>query len=303
MERVTKLADDLYQIDALMFDDTERLACYLFDGPERVLIECGPSVTLHHLTEVLDAAGVDDIATIAVTHIHLDHAGGVGDLAARYPNATIGVHAAGARHLVSPQRLWDSATRVYGEEGMATMWGPMMPVPEDRLVILDESSQIDLGGGRSLEVMDTPGHAKHHVVFFDDVSGGMFVGDSVGIAFPHGHIVQPVTPPPDLDPPLVIAQLQRMAARGPEFLGFAHFGRHDDPQLALQEAEVRIEEWVGFVRSLDADRTTAADRLREKVLGGYRADGVSEEVIAVYDKNTFWPMMPAGIFRWLDQHS
>ncbi|NNC73902.1 MAG: MBL fold metallo-hydrolase [Acidimicrobiia bacterium] len=303
MERVTRLADGLYQIDALMFDDTERLACYLFDGPERVLIEVGPSVTLHHLTDTLDSLGIDDLSTIAVTHIHLDHAGGAGHLAARYPNARIGVHAAGARHLANPQRLWDSATRIYGEEGMATMWGPMEPIADDRMLILEEGTRIPLGAGRFLDVMDTPGHAKHHVVFLDPESGGMFIGDSVGIAFPHGHFVQPVTPPPDLDPPLLVSQLRRMADRDPAFLGFAHFGRHDDPQAALAEAEARVEAWVDFVRDLGDDTEAAAVRLREWVLEGYRAQGVSEDVIATYDKNTFWPMMPAGIVRWLGLQS
>lgn len=300
MSRVTQLADDLYMIDALMFDDTERLACYVFDGPERVLIECGPSVTLHHLTDALEQAGLDGFATIAVTHIHLDHAGGIGHLASRYPDARIGVHAAGARHLVDPTRLWDSATRVYGEDGMMTLWGPLEPVPEDRLLILDEGSTIALGGGRSLEVMYTPGHARHHIVFHDDATGAMLVGDSVGIAFPHGHIVQPVTPPPDLHPPTLVEQLRRMAAREPAFLGFAHYGPHHEPAQALQEAERRLDDWVSLARKLRTDPQSAPDRLRTWVLDGYRNEGIPDDVIATYDKNTYWPMMPAGIFRWLD---
>ena len=96
---VTDLGHDLYLIDARMHGEPERLACYLFDTPERVLIETGPSVTLHHLIDGLEHLGIDDLATIVVTHIHLDHAGGAGHLAARYPRARIGVHSAGARHL------------------------------------------------------------------------------------------------------------------------------------------------------------------------------------------------------------
>ncbi|MFQ5518264.1 MAG: MBL fold metallo-hydrolase, partial [Acidimicrobiia bacterium] len=115
---VTDLGHDLYMIDALMHEDEERLACYLFDGPQRVLIECGPSVTLHHLVDALDQLGIDDLAAIVVTHIHLDHAGGAGHLARRYPKAKIGVHAAGAPHLADPKRLITSATRIYGERGM-----------------------------------------------------------------------------------------------------------------------------------------------------------------------------------------
>ena len=298
--RVTDLGDGLYQIDAYMHDDAQRLACYLYDTPERVLVECGPSSTLHHLIEVLESLGIDDLATIVVTHIHLDHAGGAGHLAQRFPSAKIGVHSNGARHMADPERLWNSAVRIYGEEGMQRLWGPMEPIAEDRLMILEEGSIVPLGNGRVLDVMYTPGHAKHHVVFHDGNSGGMFVGDSVGITFPHGHFVQPVTPPPDLDPPMLVQQLHRMAEREPTFLGFAHFGVHHDPIDALAQAEARLDEWVEFIESLAGEEPAEATAsLRTWVLEGYRSAGYSEAVIQTYDKNSFWDMQAAGIARWL----
>jgi len=295
---VTDLGDSLYMIDAGMHDEPERLACYLFDTPNRVLIECGPSNVMPNLTAALASIGVEEIAAMVVTHIHLDHAGGAGHFAARFPEAEIGVHTAGARHLVDPARLWDSAERIYTPAGMLALWGPMDPVPEDRLRVLDEGSIIDLGGGRSLDVMYTPGHAKHHIVFSEERSGGMFVGDSVGIAFPHGHMVQPVTPPPDFDQPLVVGQLRRMAARQPGFVGFAHYGITEDAPRVFDEAEARIDEWVAFVESL-GDDPDAADQLRSWVLGQYRSEGISEDDIDQYDRNTFWPMQATGIQRWL----
>ena len=297
---ITDLGHDLYLIDARMHDEPERLACYLFDTPQRLLIECGPSRSIHHLFEALDAAGIDEIATLAVTHIHLDHAGGAGHLARRYPGARIAVHPAGARHLSEPSRLWASATRIWGEEGMERLWGPMEPIDPGRIDVIEEHSRIPLGSGRSIEVMATPGHARHHVVFFDEQTGGCFVGDAVGIAFPHGHMVQPVTPPPDFDPHLVTAQLHRIAARDPVFLGFAHFGPHGDPPAALAEAERRLWEWVDWVhRHPGAD----AEVMRRWVLEGYAGRGVPDEVAATYDTNTFWPMQPAGIGRWLERAS
>ncbi len=296
---VTDLGHDLYMIDALMHEDEERLACYLFDGPQRVLIECGPSVTLHHLVDALDQLGIDDLAAIVVTHIHLDHAGGAGHLARRYPKAKIGVHAAGASHLADPKRLITSATRIYGERGMEMLWGPMEPIATDRLLVLEEGDRIPLGGGRSIRVLYTPGHAKHHVVYFEEETGGCFVGDAVGIAFPHGHIVQPVTPPPDLDPDLVTTQMKRMAGLEPGFLGLAHFGPRD-PQRTLAEAEDRLWRWVEFVERLgDMEEPAAARALREWVLAGYAAEGAPADLLAVYDKNTHWPMQVAGIHRWL----
>lgn len=295
----TDLGHDLYLIDAGMHGEPERLACYLFDGPERVLIEVGPSVSMRHLLDGLERLGVDDVARIVVTHIHLDHAGAAGHMAQRFPGARIGVHEAGARHLADPERLWRSAERIYGEEGMRVLWGPMEPIAETRIDVLADGDRIPLGGGRMLDVLYTPGHAKHHVVFWDEHTGGLFVGDSVGIAFPHGHLVQPVTPPPDLDPELVTAQLRRMAALDPAFLGFAHFGTDQRPQATLAEAEERLWAWVRQVEQLPED-DRAVDAFREWVLAGYRAEGYDEHVIATYDENTFWPMQVAGIRRWLD---
>ncbi len=295
---VTDLGHDLYLIDAQMHDEAERLACYLFDTPNRVLIECGPSRTLDHLYRALDHVGVDDLAVMAVTHIHLDHAGGAGHLARRFPNAMIGVHAAGARHLVSPERLWDSATRIYSAQGMLDLWGPMEPLAENRLLVLDEGDAIPLGNGRAVEVMHTPGHAKHHIVFFEERTGACFVGDAVGIAFPHGHMVQPNTPPPDFDPILITEQLHRIAARQPAFLGFAHFGADPRPQATLARAEERLWEWVRWIEQVTPD-DNIAELLRDWVLNDYRAQGYEEALIDRYDRNSFWPMQAAGIERWL----
>ena len=127
----------------------------------------------------------------------------------------------------------------------------------------------------------------------------MFVGDSVGIAFPHGHMVQPVTPPPDFDQPVVVEQLRRMASRQPDFVGFAHYGVSSDAARIFEEAEARIDEWVAFVQDLD-EGPEASDRLRQWVLAGYRSDGISEDDIDQYDRNTYWPMQVTGIQRWLD---
>jgi glyoxylase-like metal-dependent hydrolase (beta-lactamase superfamily II) len=297
---VTDLGHDLYLIDAHMHDEPERLACYLFDTPERVLIECGPSRSIGHLYDALESIGVDDVAVMAVTHIHLDHAGGAGHFAQRFPNARVGVHSAGARHLVSPERLWDSAERIYTPQGMLDLWGPMEPIDESRLLVLDEGDHIPLGNGRSVEVMYTPGHAKHHIVFYEDETGACMIGDSVGLAFPHGHLVHPNTPPPDFDPHLVVHQMERMAERDPAFLGFAHFGPDPTPQDTLAAAANRLWRWVEWVDAAaygSDEELTAA--MRRWVLDGYRGEGYSDDVLAKYDRNTFWPMQAAGIRRWL----
>ena len=299
--QVTEIADNLYMIDAWMEEGPERLACYLLDTPERVLVEVGPSVTLHHLTAALDDLGIDELAAIVVTHIHIDHAGGAGQLARRYPKARIGVHSRGARHLATPDRLWSSAVGVFGEEWLAKTWGPMEPIPEDRLMVLNEGDRVPLGGGRFLDVMHTPGHAKHHIVFHEEQSGGMFVGDSVGLCYPHGHFVQPVTPPPDFDARSTVEQMRRMLERHPSFLGFAHFGPEWRVEETLASAEERIWDWVRVVENTaHLSDEAATEELRRWSHRHYLDLGFAEEDIRSYEAKTFWPMQVAGIRRWLE---
>jgi len=299
---VTPLGHDLYLIDAFMHGGPEYLACYLFDTPERVLIECGPSRTIDHLFAALDYLGIDDAGTLAVTHIHLDHAGGAGHFAARFPNARVAVHSLGAPHLVDPARLVASTTQVFGAEHMRDAWGPMEPIDPGRLLVLDEGARIPLGNGRVLEVMYTPGHARHHLVYFEAESGACLVGDEVGVCFPHGHAVQPSTPPPDFDPHLITEHLHRIAARRPAFLGFAHYGLHSDPPAALAEAEERLWEWVAWVEENPSGRE-ATDEFHRWVLDGHRSRGMTEDEVTHYEHHTFWPMQPAGIRRWLDRRA
>ena len=297
---LTPLGHGLYLVDAAMHGEPQGLACYLFDTPEPALIECGPSTSVENVIAAIDHLGIDDIATLALTHIHLDHAGGAGLFCRRFPNATVAVHPRGARHLADPSRMLASAARVWGEESMGSLWGPVEPVPEDRIRVIGDGDRIPLGGGRSLEVLHTPGHAKHHVVFIEDETGGAFVGDAVGVAPPGGGTVQPVTPPPDLDPEQITAQLRRLAIRDPGFLALAHFGVHREPLRTLAEAESRLWDWVRWVA--EAARGGPGDlsgALRSWVLGGYRRQGVPEASIEWYDRNTFWPMQVTGILHWM----
>ena len=301
---IERLSDDLYAIDAWMEEHPQRLACYLFDTPERVLVEVGPSATLHHLTAALEEMGIDDLATIVVTHIHIDHAGGAGQIAHDFPNARIGVHARGARHLADPTRLWSSAVQVFGEKWLTSNWGPMIPIDSDRLLVLDDGDRVPLGGGRDLEALYTPGHAKHHITYYEEESGGMFVGDSLGLCYPHGHAVQPVTPPPDFDPVAATEQMRRMGSVGPAFLGFAHFGPNYEVTGALEESERKLWEWVRFVEGVgQLDDAAAIDALRRWTLAQYQSEGWSTEAIRTYDRATFWPMQATGIRRWLATQS
>ncbi len=146
-----------------------------------------------------------------VTHIHLDHAGGVGDIASMFPSAEVVVHEKGARHLVDPTRLMASARMVYGD-ALDVLFGELAPVPADRLRALDDVGEVDLGDGRRLESYYSPGHAKHHVGLLDSVSGDLYVGDAAGVYIPETGDLRPATPPPDFDLDVALASIGRFAA-------------------------------------------------------------------------------------------
>ncbi|MFH1329722.1 MAG: MBL fold metallo-hydrolase [Actinomycetota bacterium] len=301
---VVDLGHNLHLIDAYLVDEPHRLACYLFDTPERVLIDCGPSRSIGHLFAALDYLGIDDVTLLALTHVHIDHAGGAGHFATRFPRARIAVHPLGARHVADPARLVASATRAFGEQSMRDHWGPVEPVDPSRLLVLDEGDRIPLGDGRSIEVLHTPGHAKHHLIFSEDETGACLIGDEAGVAFPHSHAIQPATPAPDFDPQATAEQLRRIGARRPSLLGFAHYGPHPDPQAALAQAEQRVWEWVSWIEQAGREEDIEEDitaSFRRWVLDRHRVEGMPETEVAVYDRHTYWTTQIDGIRRWIDR--
>ncbi len=173
----------------------------------------------------LDQIGVGpaELAGVAVTHIHLDHAGGVGDVAHAFPAATVYVHEKGARHLADPTKLVNSAARVYGPL-LDSLYGRIDPTPAERLHVLRDGEEISVGPDRVLVAVDSPGHAKHHVGLHDSLSGVLFAGDAVGVKLPDGGVLRPSTPPPDFDLEQALTSLSKFAARRPSGIALAHYG-------------------------------------------------------------------------------
>jgi glyoxylase-like metal-dependent hydrolase (beta-lactamase superfamily II) len=293
---------DVQTIDALMHGKVHNLSCYFIPAERPTLVEPGPESSLDNVIDELERIGVaaGDLAWIVVTHVHLDHGGGAGKLAARFPNATVVVHEQGARHLHSPDRLVASATRVYGEENMATLWGSMTPVDEARLWAVDEGDRIDLGGGRVLDVMYTPGHAKHLMCLVDSDTGGVFVGDAVGITLPHSHLVRPTVPPPDIDPALIVSQLERLGRRGVTSINFAHFGIDHDVDAMLDQAIRRVRRWDEITATAVADGLDVAGvahRLATGTHDDYVSEGYADDVIAAAEDRTNYEMEASGLYR------
>jgi glyoxylase-like metal-dependent hydrolase (beta-lactamase superfamily II) len=240
-----EIAPGVIEIDTLLGGWERMTAGYLLDGEAPVLIETGSQSSVGTLIEALSSLGVDaaGLAGVAVTHIHLDHAGGVGDVARAFPGATVYVHPKGARHLVDPARLVDSASRVYGSL-LDSLYGRLDPTPAERIHVLEDGEEIVIGAGRVLTAVDSPGHAKHHVALHDSTSGVLFAGDAVGVRLPDAGVLRPATPPPDFDLDQALMSLGRFSERSPTGLALAHYGLLPEPEAVLDEAVETLRRWA-----------------------------------------------------------
>jgi len=242
----TIVAPGVVEVDTLLGGWEQVTAGFLLTGPAPVLVETGSQSSLPVLLGALADIGIGpaDLAGVALSHIHLDHAGGVGDVAAAFPRATIYVHPKGARHLVDPSRLVASAATVYGD-ALDTLYGRMTPVGSERVKALDDGDVINLGGGRGLTALHSPGHAKHHVGFHDSATGLLFVGDAVGVRLPGAGPLRPATPPADFDLDQALDSLNRFGARSPSAIALAHYGvLPEEPGTVLLEAAEVLQEWA-----------------------------------------------------------
>jgi glyoxylase-like metal-dependent hydrolase (beta-lactamase superfamily II) len=256
---VRKLDDHLWVIDTYHQGQPGVVASYLLDGPHGLgLVDVGSGATVENLLAGVRSAGFDpaQIARILLTHIHLDHAGATGALVNVLPNAQVYVHRLGAPHLIDPTRLVRSATRIYGEQ-MRALWGEIVPVPQERLHVVDDGDKIAVGPSE-LRVLYTPGHAVHHIAFFDERREILFPGDVAGVRLEAPPLVRPPTPPPDLNLEDWYASLDRILALRPQRLLLPHFGPVDEVEDHVAELRERLRVWgdlalTGMRAGLDAE--------------------------------------------------
>ncbi|MEJ7765011.1 MAG: MBL fold metallo-hydrolase [Acidimicrobiales bacterium] len=298
-----ELAPGVLEIDTMLGGWERMTAGYLVTGPEPVLIETGSQSSVPTLLASLADLGVgpDDLAHVVVTHIHLDHAGGVGDVARAFPKATVHVHGKGARHLVDPDRLVASAAQVYGDL-LDSLYGRLDPTPADRVHVLEDGEAIEVGPGRRLVCVDSPGHAKHHLAVHDEgdgASGLLFTGDAVGVRLPDGGLLRPATPPPDFDLDLALASLQRFRERRPSALCFAHYGLVPDPESVLEEAEGTLRQWAEVAEAAWRDGADVAAALEQAFASDL--ENVPEEHREKLATLNGVHSNAAGLRRWLEQ--
>ena len=255
------LAAGLDYVDLNFLGVPEVIATAVLHGPSGVaLVDPGPSTTHENLKAALRHKGIaiGDIRQILLTHIHLDHAGVTGTLVREHPSIEVFVHERGAPHMIDPSKLLASAGRLYGAD-MNRLWGDFVPVPPARVRALKGEEHI-VAGGRELHVAYTPGHASHHVSYFDPSSRVVFVGDTAGIRRPNRHYIMPPTPPPDIDLDAWRASQDRILSWDPDTLFLTHFGPFHGARVHFEEMSSRLQEWSAIVRRLLADTSLDDDR-------------------------------------------
>jgi glyoxylase-like metal-dependent hydrolase (beta-lactamase superfamily II) len=250
------LAAGLGYVDLNFLGVPEIIATAVLHGASGVaLIDPGPSTTLDNLKASLQRRNISvaDVRQVLLTHIHLDHAGVTGTLVRENPAIEVFVHERGAPHLIDPTKLLASAGRLYGAD-MERLWGDFLPVPAHRVRPLKGEERIT-AGGRELQVAYTPGHASHHVTYFDPAIRMAFVGDTAGIRRQGQSYVMPPTPPPDIDLDAWRLSEDRILAFDPDTLFLTHFGPFHGARLHFQEMGQHLASWSAIVRRLIADAT------------------------------------------------
>jgi glyoxylase-like metal-dependent hydrolase (beta-lactamase superfamily II) len=230
-------------LDLLHLGRPRVIGCYLIETEDGLALnDCGPATCVAQLKARLAERGLDltDLRHLLLSHIHLDHAGAAGVLVREHPGLQVHVSEIGAPHLIDPSRLEASARRLYGEE-FDTLWGELVPVPEENVVVVD--TQVV-----GLECFPSPGHAAHHVCYLDR-DGVLYAGDAAGVRILPSSFVLPPTPPPEVDLEAWAATLDEIERRSPERLALIHFGVAEDPQRHLAELRQRLEDWSQRVRA------------------------------------------------------
>jgi len=250
------------------------------------LVDPGPSSALDGLRRGLASLGgsLADVCGLLLTHIHLDHAGASGTIVAEHPGVRVFVHRRGAPHVIDPSRLLQSAGQLYGDK-MAYLWGDVAPVPAAQVQILDGGEVLDLDG-RAVEVAYTPGHASHHVSYFDRETASVFAGDTGGVVLAAApQVVIPPTPPPDVDPDAWSASLTLIRQWHPQRLYVTHFGGTTDPETHLDSLERQLHRMSEWVRETLGEPGTDQQRAA-RFVARMHADlrrRASEEAIGQYD--------------------
>ncbi|MGA7843227.1 MAG: MBL fold metallo-hydrolase [Dehalococcoidales bacterium] len=257
------------------------LSTYLLIDQKKALVDVGPQVTIPGLLAALAAAGVspDEIDYIILTHIHMDHAGGIGLAAKEMKNAQVLVHPRATAHLVDPSALWQASLAALGS--LALKYGHIEPVPADRIISVEDGMNLDLGKGLNLEIYHTPGHAPHHIAVFVKKYRILLAGDMAGIDM-NGFLRPGTAPPFRLQN--YLDSLDKMIALQPQKIGYAHFGCYDGALYRLTSIRAQTLRWYAIAQDGVKENRTPEEILRVILESENHSENVKTMVPGVYQR-------------------
>jgi glyoxylase-like metal-dependent hydrolase (beta-lactamase superfamily II) len=270
-----EIEKNLFLIDLKTGGLRNLIASYVFKGTETIIVETGPPSSISNLLSGLKELNVkaENVAYVAITHVHIDHGGGAGALLKFLPNAKVIVHPRGVPHLVNPEQLWLQTKEILGQ--VAEIFGEPDPVPEDRIIAAADGVTFDVGNNVKLKVVETLGHASHNLSYYEPLHGGIFPGDAAGIYLREFDVVVPTTPPPfRLD--IALASLDKLVSLKPTALYYSHFGKVSDAAKRLQDYALQLKLWARIAgegvknkRSLEEirERILSEDKVMQKLAG------------------------------------
>jgi len=272
----------IYTIDTGFVRPQFDAAYLVVENGHGAFIDCGTNFSVPRMLAALDAAGITaaEVDWLILTHVHLDHAGGAGELIAQLPSAKLVVHPRGARHMIDPSVLWAGASAVYGEAVMEQTYGRLQPIPAQRVIEAPDGHVVDLAG-RPLLCVDTPGHAKHHLTVYDARTNTCFTGDVFGLSYrefdtANGPFILPTTSPVQFDPDALHASIDRLLALHPSAMYLTHYGRVEHVERLAADLHRQIDAMVALARAADGqdDRhATLVDGLTELYAARAEAHG------------------------------
>ena len=274
MEKITEVGDRIYQLQVRMEKSTYVYSVYMIHEEQAVLIDPGPAAILPAIEQAMKRIGIGDLAYIIPTHIHIDHGGGTGSLAALFPGAKVVLHELGKKHMIDTSRLIASTKLAFGD-AYETYLGPILPVPESRIIIPSDGMDLDVGG-RELRIIHAPGHAPHHLAVFDVKTKGLFCGEALGMRYSSA----PGSPTPSIAPPgydmeIYLETVRKLAALNPRALYYAHDGVGRDPDALIaaitENTRIYTEGALDILRSTPSD-TEALSKLRDFISEHFGVD-------------------------------
>ena len=305
------MGDGLFLIDTDYVRPGLAASHLIVDDGRAAFVDTGPGPAAPKLLAALDEAGIDraDVDYLFLTHVHLDHAGGAGQMMRALPNAKAVLHPRGAPHLIDPAKLIAGTIAVYGEAAYRELYGELLPIPADRVLLMSDGLRLKLGG-RTFEFIDAPGHAKHHHCPIDLDHRDVYAGDNFGICYREfdtaaGPFMLPTTTPVHFEPDVLHQTIDRLLAYQPRRIVQTHFGPVTDIERLARDLHADLDVLVAMGRR----HATAADRperiradmfdhfSRRLDAHGYRGDLARRHAFIDEDVN----LNTQGLEVWLDR--